>query len=210
MLPGCLQHLFSDLQRQLTFLHSFSRLPTQSLPSLIFMRCLSNSPHKGFLPVLNKLVDALDLPSVPAILNGEWSKIAWKRWVKSLTMSAKYSSFLNQCDHLPLSGCSLRLGKPIPHWSVTCGLPKLTHWNNFCIRLLVGCDDLEADASRFRMPSNSANAVNNLSCKLCKSGPESPLHFIVRCSSLTCIRESLLCDLHFCIDLRSTSWCKRC
>ena len=116
-------------------------------------------------------------------------------------MSAEYSSFLNQCDHLPLSGCSLRLGKPIPHWSVTRGLPKLTRWNNFCIRLLVGCDGLEADASRFHMQSNSATAVNDSSCKL---EPESPSHFIVRCPSLTCIRESLLCDLHFCIDLRST------
>ena len=86
---------------------------------------------------------------------------------------------------------------------MTRGLPKLTRWNNFRIRLLVSCDGLEADASRFRMRSNSTTAVNDPSCKLCKSEPESPSHFIVRCPSLSCIRESLLCDLHFCIDLRS-------
>ena len=170
-------------QWQLTFLHSFSKLPTQYLPYLIFMRHLSNSPQKGILPVLTNLVDSLDLPSVPAILNSESSKAAWKRWRKSLTMSSEYSSFLDQCDHLPLSGCSLRLGKPIPHGAVTRGLPNLTHWNNFCIRLLVGCDGLEADASRFQKRSNSATAVNNASAVLPSPAPEN-------LCSVTCIFAS--------------------
>ena len=162
-------------QRRLNFLHSLSVLPPHSLPLLVFKKRLTNSPRKGTLPIFSALVNSLELPSLPAILNGEWSKRAWKRWVKNLTLSAEYSSFLDQCDHLPLTNCSLRMGKPIPHWSATRGLPMLTRLNNFRIRLLVGCDGLEADASRFRKRSRPTAIVNDPSCKLCMLEPESPV-----------------------------------
>ena len=96
------------------------------------------------------------------------------------------------CDHLPLSDCLLRLGKPIPHWSVTHGLPKLTRLNDFRIRLLVGCDGLEADVSQFRRRKYAAAAVNDPTCRLCKLEPEVPAHFILSCSALVSTRDSLL------------------
>ena len=162
-------------------------------------------PQKGSLPVFRSLVDSLDLPSLPAIINGEWSKSAWKRWVKNLTLTAEYSSFLDVCDHLPLSDCLLRLGKPIPHWSVTRGLPKLTRLNNFRIRLLVGCDGLEADASWFRRRKYAAAALNDPTCRLCKLEPAVPAHFILRCSALVSTRDSLLRNPDICIDLYNLS-----
>ena len=101
-------------------------------------------------PCFYLIVGSLDLPSIPDILGGDWCKQAWSRWMKTLSRSLEYSAFLDKCSQLPLSEYLLTLGKPIPHWSVTIGLPKLTRLNNFRIRLLVGCDGLEADACRFR------------------------------------------------------------
>ena len=110
--------------------------------------------------------------------------------MKNLTLTAEYSSFLDVCDHLPLSDCLLCLGKPTPHWSVTRGLPKLTRLNNFRIRLLVGCDGLEADGSRFKRRKYAAAAVNDPTCRLCKLEPAVPAHFILRCSALVSTRDS--------------------
>ena len=75
--------------------------------------------------------------------------------MKGIFRSSEYSSFLDECDHIPLSDCIFPLGKRILHWSVTQGLPLLTRMNNFIIRLLVGCDGLDTDASRFRIRTST-------------------------------------------------------
>ena len=125
--------------------------------------------------------------------------------MKNLTLAAEYSSFLDVCDHLPLSDCLLRLGKPIPHWSVTRAIPKLMRLNNLRIHLLIGCDGLEADASRFRRRKYAAAAVNDPTCRLCKLEPEVPAHFILCCSALVSTRDSLLHNADICIDLYNLS-----
>ena len=88
----------------------------------------------------------------------------------------------------------VRLGKPIPHWMVTPGLPKMTCRNNFRIRLLVGCHGLEVDAcrNRFRRRMQSNYILNDPMCKLCGLEPEDPAHFIVRCAALSDTRTSIL------------------
>ena len=180
-------------QRQLNFLRSFSRLPEVSLPRLVLEKRLSCSPMKGSLPVFTSLLVSLDLPSIPDILGGDWCKQAWSRWMKTLSRSLEYSAFLDKCSQLPLSEYLLTLGKPIPHWSVTIGLPKLTRLNNLRIRLLVGCDGLEADACRFRA-RKYLGATGSAICRLCGLEPEDPAHFIARCTSLSLPRASLLQD----------------
>ena len=73
---------------------------------------------------------------------------------------------------------------PPPHWKVTIGDPKLTHMNNFRIRLLVGCDGLEADAASFRSRTTNAQP-GDLPCKLCNQGvPEDAAHFVSTCPVL--------------------------
>ena len=62
--------------------------------------------------------------------------------------------------------------------------------NNFWIRLLVGCDGLEADASRFQWRKDQSQP-NNSTCKLCHSEPEDPLHFIAKCPALSPVRSHL-------------------
>ena len=142
-------------QRQLNFVHSFSGLPADSLLKLVMMKRNSYSPQKGSLHVFYRLVVSHNLPSLHEIVNGDWGKLAWRRWMKGIFQSSEYSSFLDECDYLPLSDCVFPLGKPIFHWSVTHGLPLLTRMNNFRIRLLVGCNGLEADASRFHIHTST-------------------------------------------------------
>ncbi len=57
--------------------------------------------------------------------------------------------------------------------------------SNFKIRLLVGCDGLEWDTSRFRGCERST-------CKLCHSTAEDVMHFLLVCPALQSTREMLL------------------
>ena len=95
------------------------------------------------------------------------------------------------CGSLLLGSCDLKLLKPAPHWKVTLGDPALTRLNNFRIRLLVGCDGLEQDASRFRRRTTSA-LRSDASCKLCGHTPEDAAHFVAGCHLLEDARSAAL------------------
>ena len=172
-------------KRQLTFVHSFSTLPPDSLPRRVLesrAKCLS---LRGIIPTLSSLLEECDLPSINSLMAGSCSRLAWKKQVKRLYLTKEFLAFLDECDHLPLSLCSVRLGSPVNHWRATLGLPILTRQNNFRLRLLVGCDGLEQDASRFRQRKDPSSRAHDASCKLCLSEPEDAPHFISRCPALT-------------------------
>ena len=57
--------------------------------------------------------------------------------------------------------------------------------------MLVGCDGLETDASRFRRRMNGS-APGDPTCKLCHTAPEDPAHFILFCPSLSTRHHELL------------------
>ena len=110
--------------------------------------------------------------------------MAWKRFIRNSLLAAEYSDFLDECQHLPLANCdSIRPGKPLPHWSVTTGLPSLTRINNMRIRILVNCHCLEADVSRFR------SSDGDPTCKQCGTESEDHAHFILRCPALSPARD---------------------
>ena len=100
---------------------------------------------------------------------------------------------LDQCEEYPLGDCDLPIGRPAPHWTVTLQDTHASRRNNFRIRLLVGCDGLEADASRFRWRKDRSQP-NNSTCKLCHSEPEDPFHFIAKCPALSPVRSRLLSE----------------
>ena len=54
--------------------------------------------------------------------------------------------------------------KPVSQWAVTVGDINMMRMNNFSIHLLVGCDGLEKDASRFRT-RNTGGRIQDPSCK---------------------------------------------
>ena len=65
--------------------------------------------------------------------------------------------------------------------------------NNFRIRLLVGCDGLEADAGRFRYRTFTDVSPGALSiCRLCKQEREDICHFLAHCPTLDHSRRLLL------------------
>ena len=114
-------------QRQLSFLHSLSTLPTTSLPRLVMSARLSCNPTRGSIPRFINVIQINHLPTLDSILDGDWSKLSWKRFVKKLLLATEYSTFMQECSQLPLSDCDLeKLGKPIPHWLVTRGSPKMS------------------------------------------------------------------------------------
>ena len=154
-------------QRQLCFAYSFSGLPRDSLALRVMNERLLSSPTRGVIPRICSILADLCLPPLSMVLQGVCSRAAWKKQVRSLTMSSELSQFLTDCDHLPLSHCSLSTGKPVPHWAITRGLPALTRMNNFRVRLLVRCDGLELDASRFRYRLLSSRSTGDPTCPLC-------------------------------------------
>ena len=102
-----------------------------------------------------------------------------------------YISLTDHCDDYLIGSCSHTYGKPAKHWSITINDRKATSKCNFRIRMLVGCDGLELDASRFRTRRTSSSP-GDPSCKLCHSEPEDPAHFILRCPFLALRRSELL------------------
>ena len=63
--------------------------------------------------------------------------------------------------------------------------------NHFRIRLLVGCDGLEVDASHFHK-CKFPDANRDVTCRLCKMEPEDSAHFITHCSALSGTRDILI------------------
>ena len=116
--------------------------------------------------------------------------LIWHNLKRSLALRA-HVEFMEICGSLLLGSCDLKLLKPAPHWKVTLGDPALTRLNNFRIRLLVGCDGLEQDASRFRRRTTGAPR-SDASCKLCGHTPEDAAHFVVGCHPLEDARSAAL------------------
>ncbi len=69
--------------------------------------------------------------------------------------------------------------------------------SNFRVRLLVGCDGLELDASRFRYRTNQNISPGDATCN---KEEESPSHFLVSCSALSPRRNELLQDAPACVQ----------
>ena len=118
---------------------------------------------------------------------------SWKTATRRLLNIQSHLSLSNDCSSLPIGACDLPIGKPAPHWAATLSDVHRTRRNNFRIRLLTGCDGLEADASRFRTRRNG-RSPNDPSCKLCGTVLEDPLHFVASCPALQDCRSRLLGD----------------
>ena len=147
------------------------------------------------IPTLSSLLEECNLPSINSLMADSCSRLAWKKQVKRLYLTKEFLAFVDECDHLPLSLCSIRLGSTVNHWRVTLGLPVLTRQNNFRLRLLVGCDGLEQDASRFRLRKDLFSCVRDASCKHRTRGCSS-FYSSVSCTCASQRPPAFLCD-HF-------------
>ena len=98
---------------------------------------------------------------------------------------------MEDCTDLHVGACSIPIGRPVRHWSVTLGDTNATRRTNFRIRLLTGCDGLEQDASHFRYRTHGRSS-GDPTCKLCGLGSENAEHFITNCHSLDAARDLAL------------------
>ncbi len=181
-------------QRQLTFINSIAAMTSDDLPRQVLVARLANPTLSGIIPLWNQLLDSLNLPSIEELLSSHKSKHSWKSSIKRLLNIEQYVSLSEDCANYPIGACILPLGKPAKHWAITINDRKTTRKSNFRIRMLVGCDGLELDASRFRRRHN-CSTPGDPTCKLCLTEPEDPAHFILRCPSLATRRRALLSDV---------------
>ena len=180
-------------QRMLGFIVSTVNLPSDSLPRKILMARANSSNPKGVVKRFNEVLSDLNLPDLSELLSSPPKTSIWKSHTKKHLALRAQLEFLESCEMYHISSCHLKLLRPASHWSVTVGNPALTRINNFRIRLLVGCNGLEKDASRFRS-RNTGAAAGDSTCKLCASGTEDAEHFISSCQALSVKRLSLLQD----------------
>ena len=137
---------------------------------------------KGLIPDLQSTLDHLNLPSIKILLDNPVYPAYWKRTIKKQLGVRAYLKFLEDCQECILSDCDTKIGRPLPHWSVTIGDVQRTRATNFKIRLLVGCDGLEKEPARFRSRSNGTSPADP--CKLCGDPTEDTSHFISCCPAL--------------------------
>ena len=135
------------------------------------------------------------------ISNGK-NKGSFKTAAKKSALVTQYVKMTDICTNLPISSLPALLGRPSMLWSC-CQLDRSMHGpSNFRIRLLlVGCDGLELDASRFRYRNRGNISPGDGSCKLCNTEEESPSHFLVSCPALSMRRLALLQDAPSCISV---------
>jgi hypothetical protein len=180
-------------QRKLNSINSIICLDEQSLPKKLLSKRSQDSKAKGLIPDLEATLDHLNLPGITTLLDNPViiKPASWKRSIKKQLGIRPYLEFREVCQDYSVSECDMKIGRPLPHWSVTVGDVQRTRANNFRIRLLAGCDGLEKDAARFRSRSNGASP-GDPSCKLCGDPTEGATHFIACCAALESERVRLI------------------
>ena len=138
---------------------------------------------KGLIADLQSTLDHLNLATINILLDNPIKPASWKRSIKKQLGIRAYLKFLEDCQDCFISECDIKIGQPLPHWTVTVGDVQHTHTTNFRIRLLAGRDGLEKDAVRFWSRKHGSFPADPL-CKLCGDPTEDASHFISCCSAL--------------------------
>ena len=178
-------------QRQLSFINSIASLDNEALPKRLLQERLSTPSAKGLIPAYRRLLEDLRLPSISQLLTQPPKPESWKSSTKKLLNFKTYLALMEDCIDLHVGACSIPIGRPVRHWSVTLGDTNATRRSNFRIRLLTGCDGLEQGASHFRYRTHGRSS-GDPTCKLCGLGPENAEHFITNCHSLDAARVHAL------------------
>ena len=146
---------------------------------------------KGLIPDLQAMLDHLNLPSISTLLDNPIKLASWKRSIKKQLGVRAYLQFLEDCQDCFISECDIKIGRPLPQWSVTVSDVQRTRATNNRIRLLAGCDGLEKDAARFRSRNNGITPADP-SCKVCGDPIEDAFHFVSCCPALESERVRLI------------------
>ena len=173
----------------LSFIVATANLLQESLPRRVLAARANSSPSKGVVKAYEDLLAALNLPSLGQILTNPPKPAGWKSYLAKNLAISSYLNFLESCDLYPVSNCDFRLSKPSSICAISVGDVSLTRKNNYRLRLVVGCDGLNKDSSRFHNKRGDPTAAT---CSLCKNGIEDAEHFISSCQSLDDARQALI------------------
>ena len=178
-------------QRSLGYIVVTANLLPEYIARRVLVARASSSSVKGEVKRFQDILAKHSLPDLSTLLSNTPSSNVWKSHVCKYLVLKAYLEFLEECDAYHLSSCSLKLLKLDPHWAAMFKDVKVMRPNNLRIRLLMGCDGLENDASRFRI-RNTGGRVHDPSSKLCGTVSEDAAHFICNCSALAEVRAALL------------------
>jgi len=158
-------------QRQLSFINSITSLDIDALPQRLLQEQLSIPSAKGLISAYRHLLEDLRLPSISQLLTQPPKLESWKSSTRKLLNLKTYLSLMEDCTNLHIGACSIPIGRPAHHWSVTLGDTNETRQTNFRIRLLTGCDGLEQDASHFSYWThrNASRKSKNFDFGICTS-----------------------------------------
>ncbi len=176
--------------RKLNFLFSILNLNPSSLARITLLERLADHSPSSIIHSWTQLLDEYALPTIQDLLNDlPCSKLSWKNAIKAIMSSQQQTQLQLQCGSILLKKCSsnsVTQGRICPQWMITKGDRQMLQRSNFRVRLLVGCDGLEADAARFRRNNSSPT------CTLCHTAPENARHFIIDCPALQFVRNQQL------------------
>ena len=83
-------------QKHLSFLHNLLSMPDKTVPKSVFLIRYASSPSKGFCSRIKEILEDLQLPSVPELVDDLPSRGAWRAYIKGLiycTLWLKTSSY---------------------------------------------------------------------------------------------------------------------
>ena len=136
-------------QQQLTFINSTTSMSPTDVPRLILEQRLTSPLLSGIIHLWQQLLDNRHQPSPEQLIFIPRGKASWKNSSKRLLNINHYIPLTEECQNYLIGYCDLSLGKPSHHWSSTLHDRQATTTTNFRVRMLVGCDGLEAEALRF-------------------------------------------------------------
>ena len=149
------------------------------------------------LPVYCSLLMLHNLPSLPDLINGNWSMTACKSWMNGLFGSRELSTIQEDYNHLPAPNCL----SPLENLSLTrlYNTRSLPTYIQISICHLVGWDGLEADAICIRHHSHHGNTVNCAYLQIIYVGGWQFCSLLTRCLALDscwslCPHVVYLCD----------------
>jgi len=163
---------------------SIVALPNAALPKQVLQCRLQKPNATAWISLLEAHMDVLNPPSAATLLQNTPSKSCWKRCITKILGTRAYLHLLDQAevksDLEQLSMCEPNFLVHSPIWGTTYCAEHvhlhLTTRSNFSVRLLLGCQGLGSDASRFNSRSNGRSG-GDPSCKLCYAQLEDAIDF---------------------------------
>ena len=107
--------------------------PCLGVAKKLLIKRIQDPMAKGLIPDLQVMLDHLNLPSISTLLDKPIKPAPWKRSIKKQLGVRAYLQFLEDCQDSFISECDIKIGRPLPHWSVMVGDVQRTRATNFRI-----------------------------------------------------------------------------